>query len=105
MILASNHISHFDPLLLGTFFARYVDWMAMEELFSHPLAASILDWLWAFRVTRNGRDRLAMRIALRRLEVAAYGWDVSRGRYSVRSLLGSRRGPNVAGCGYTQRPF
>jgi hypothetical protein len=42
MILASNHISHFDPLLLGTFFARYVDWMAMEELFSHPLAASIL---------------------------------------------------------------
>ncbi len=68
MILASNHISHFDPLLLGTFFARYVDWMAMEELFSHPLAASILDWLWAFRVTRNGRDRLAMRIALRRLK-------------------------------------
>src|SRR5258708_9948960 len=68
MILASNHISHFDPLLLGTFFARYVDWMAMEELFSHPLAASILDWLWAFRVTRNGRDLLAMRIALRRLK-------------------------------------
>ena len=45
MILASNHISHFDPLLLGTFFARYVDWMATEELFSHPLAASIVDWL------------------------------------------------------------
>jgi 1-acyl-sn-glycerol-3-phosphate acyltransferase len=68
MILASNHISHFDPLLLGTFFSRYVDWMAMEELFSHPLAASILDWLCAFPVTRNGRDHLAMRIALRRLE-------------------------------------
>ena len=68
MILAGNHISHFDPLLLGTFFARYVDWMAMEELFCHPLAASILDWLCAFPVTRNRRDRRAMRIALRRLE-------------------------------------
>jgi len=67
MILASNHISHFDPLLLGTFFARYVDWMAMEELFGHPLAASILDWLCAFPVTRNGRDRRAIWIALRRL--------------------------------------
>jgi 1-acyl-sn-glycerol-3-phosphate acyltransferase len=68
MILASNHISHFDPLLLGTFFPHYVDWMAMEELFIHPLAASILDWLCAFPVTRNGRDRRAMRIALRRLQ-------------------------------------
>jgi 1-acyl-sn-glycerol-3-phosphate acyltransferase len=68
MILASNHISHFDPLLLGTFFARYVDWMAMEELFSHPLAATILDWLCAFPVTRNGGDRRAMRIAMRRLQ-------------------------------------
>ena len=68
MILASNHISHFDPLLLGTFFVRYVDWMAMEELFIHPLAASILNWLCAFPVTRNGRDRRAMRIALRRLQ-------------------------------------
>ena len=68
MILASNHISHFDPLLLGTFFARYVDWMAMEELFSHPLAASILDWLCAFPVMRDGKDRRAIRIALRRLE-------------------------------------
>jgi len=67
MILASNHISHFDPLLLGTFFARYVDWMAMEELFGDPLAASILDWLCAFPVTRNGRDRRAIWIALRRL--------------------------------------
>jgi 1-acyl-sn-glycerol-3-phosphate acyltransferase len=68
MILASNHISHFDPLLLGTFFARYVDWMAMKELFGHPLAANILDWLCAFPVTRDGRDRRAMRIALRRLK-------------------------------------
>jgi 1-acyl-sn-glycerol-3-phosphate acyltransferase len=67
-ILASNHISHFDPLLLGTFFARYVDWMAMEELFRHPLAASILDWLCAFPVTRNGGNRHTIRIALRRLE-------------------------------------
>jgi 1-acyl-sn-glycerol-3-phosphate acyltransferase len=69
MILASNHISHFDPLLLGVFFARYVDWMAMQELFRHPLAANILDWLCAFPVTRNGRDRRAMRTALRRLEL------------------------------------
>src|SRR5258707_13570124 len=56
MILASNHISHFDPLLLGTFFARYADWIEMKQLFSHPLAGRTLESLWAFPLTRSGRD-------------------------------------------------
>jgi len=30
-ILVANHISHFDPPMIGCWFLRYVDWMAMEE--------------------------------------------------------------------------
>jgi 1-acyl-sn-glycerol-3-phosphate acyltransferase len=67
-ILASNHISHFDPPFLGSRFGRYVDWMAMEELFRNPASAVLMESLCAFRVRRNGTDRTGIRIAVKRLE-------------------------------------
>src|ERR1700738_3435367 len=67
-VLASNHISHFDPPLLGSRFRRYVDWMAMEELFLDSASAALMDWLCAFKVRRDGNDRTGIRTALRRLE-------------------------------------
>ena len=68
LILASNHISHFDPPLLGAFFPRHVDWMAMDELFRNPRLARALELTGAFRVHRDGSDRNALRTAARRLE-------------------------------------
>ncbi|MGH8047900.1 MAG: lysophospholipid acyltransferase family protein [Chthoniobacterales bacterium] len=68
LILASNHISHFDPPLVGAFFPRHVDWMAMEELFRNPRQARALELTGAFRVNRNGTDRTALRTATRRLK-------------------------------------
>jgi 1-acyl-sn-glycerol-3-phosphate acyltransferase len=53
-ILASNHISHFDPPFLGSRFRRYVDWMAMEELFRNRASATLMTWLCAFKVRRDG---------------------------------------------------
>jgi 1-acyl-sn-glycerol-3-phosphate acyltransferase len=67
-ILASNHISHFDPLLLGSRFRRYVDWMAMEELFRNRACAFLMDSLCAFKVRRDGTDRTGIRTAVKRLE-------------------------------------
>jgi 1-acyl-sn-glycerol-3-phosphate acyltransferase len=67
-ILASNHISHFDPPFLGSRFRRYVDWMAMEELFRHRGSAFFMEMLCAFRVHRDGSDRNGIRIAMNRLE-------------------------------------
>jgi 1-acyl-sn-glycerol-3-phosphate acyltransferase len=66
-ILASNHISHFDPPLIGSRFRRYVDWMAMEELFRRRQIAILLEWLCAFRVRRDGTDRNGIRTAAKRL--------------------------------------
>jgi 1-acyl-sn-glycerol-3-phosphate acyltransferase len=68
-ILASNHISHFDPPILGAWFSRYVDWMAMEELFRSKLSAALMHGLCAFPVRRDGTDRRAIREALARLEI------------------------------------
>ena len=68
-ILASNHISHFDPPLIGAWFARYIDWMAMEELFRSRFSAALMHGLCAFPVRRDGTDRRAVREALARLEI------------------------------------
>src|SRR5580698_4419493 len=67
-ILASNHISHFDPPFLGSRFRRYVDWMAMEELFRNRPSAVLMESLCAFKVRRDGTDRTGIRTAVKRLE-------------------------------------
>jgi 1-acyl-sn-glycerol-3-phosphate acyltransferase len=66
-ILASNHISHFDPPFLGSRFRRYVDWMAMEELFRNRASAVLMESLCAFKVRRDGNDRTGIRTAVKRL--------------------------------------
>jgi 1-acyl-sn-glycerol-3-phosphate acyltransferase len=68
LILASNHISHFDPPLAGAVFPRHVDWMAMEELFRNPRFARALEMAGTFKVNRDGTDRSALRNAVRRLQ-------------------------------------
>ncbi len=67
LILAPNHISHFDPPLIGAIFPRHVDWMAMEELFRNEHFARALALTGAFRVQRDGSDRTALRTAAHRL--------------------------------------
>jgi 1-acyl-sn-glycerol-3-phosphate acyltransferase len=68
LILACNHISHFDPPFAGSFFPRHVDWMAMEELFRDKRFARLLEIVGAFPVHRDGTDRTALRTAVRRLQ-------------------------------------
>jgi 1-acyl-sn-glycerol-3-phosphate acyltransferase len=68
-IVVSNHISHFDPPLIGAWYLRYVDWMAMEELFVSRWSAALMYGLSAFPVRRDGRDGRAIREALGRLEI------------------------------------
>ena len=67
-ILAPNHISHFDPPLIGISADRQVDWMAMEELFVNPLLAGLLRWIGSFPVGRGKMDYAAVRTAIDRLK-------------------------------------
>jgi 1-acyl-sn-glycerol-3-phosphate acyltransferase len=67
-ILAPNHISHFDPPLIGISTSRPVDWMAMQELFSNRIFGGILRWIGSFPVGREKFDRAAVRTALDRLK-------------------------------------
>jgi 1-acyl-sn-glycerol-3-phosphate acyltransferase len=66
-ILASNHISHFDPPFLAIAIRRKIDWMGMVELFSQPLVAAWLRAIDAYPVDRANLDRRAVRESLGRL--------------------------------------
>lgn len=67
-ILAANHISHFDPPLLSVVTRRQIDWMAMEDLFRLPVLGFLLGTVGAFPVKRGKPDRVALRMAVRRIE-------------------------------------
>jgi len=59
-ILAANHRSNVDPVLLACAIERPVFFMSKAELFFWPLG-SILRWIGQFPVRRGGADREALR--------------------------------------------
>jgi 1-acyl-sn-glycerol-3-phosphate acyltransferase len=67
-ILASNHISHFDPLLITAAVPRKIDWMAMSDLFRGRVLGAWLRASDCFPVVRFKPDRAALRTAIVRLE-------------------------------------
>ena len=67
VVLAINHRSMLDPILIGAVMPRPVCFMAKEELFRYPGLGRLLRWLGAFPVRRGEPDREAIQHALRRL--------------------------------------
>jgi 1-acyl-sn-glycerol-3-phosphate acyltransferase len=67
-VMASNHVSHFDPPFLSGWFGRKIDWIAMSELFAAGWSDRAFHWLDVIPVDRGGDDRRALREALRRIE-------------------------------------
>lgn len=68
LIIAANHISHFDPVLISVHAHRKIDWMAMVELFQNPFLGAWCRGVDAFPVNRAKVDRAAVRTALARLK-------------------------------------
>jgi 1-acyl-sn-glycerol-3-phosphate acyltransferase len=67
VLLVSNHISLADPPLLGVASPRQVEFMAMVELFRHPVLARLVRAVGSFPVDRSRVDHSAAREAIRRL--------------------------------------
>jgi 1-acyl-sn-glycerol-3-phosphate acyltransferase len=68
VVICSNHISNWDPPLLGTPLPRKIHYMAKEELFRIPGLAWLITALGAFPVKRGGVSKESIRVALRLLE-------------------------------------
>src|SRR5438270_1078637 len=67
-LLASNHISHFDPFIISSAVRRKIDWMAMAEFFPLPIVGLFLRAVDAFPAERDRADRKTIRSAIERLK-------------------------------------
>jgi len=67
-VLAMNHVSHFDPPLITISFPRWIDWIAMKDLFHGPVWIAVFRALEVIPVDRSGFDRNALRTAAARLK-------------------------------------
>ncbi|MBF0484666.1 MAG: 1-acyl-sn-glycerol-3-phosphate acyltransferase [Candidatus Omnitrophica bacterium] len=67
-ILASNHFSHLDPILIPVSSPRRLNFVAKEELFENKWFGKLLSTLGAFPVKRGQTDMSSIREMLRRLK-------------------------------------
>ena len=67
-ILASNHLSNIDPVVLGIVCRRRLNYMAKEELFRIPVLSWMIRHYGAFPVRRNTPDFRSIRQAIERLK-------------------------------------
>lgn len=69
LIIASNHLSFWDPILLAIAVNRIpVHFMGKEELFKNPIFAWFFRSLYAFPVKRGTSDKGAIRYAMKLLD-------------------------------------
>ncbi len=89
-LLASNHISHFDPPIISSVVRRKIDWMAMAEFFPIPGLGHFLRAVDAFPAARDRADRKTIRSAIERLKDGRIVGVFPEGgiRDGARSLLG-----------------
>jgi len=64
VVLASNHISNFDPPTVGVKVKRKVHFMAKEELFKIPVFGALIHSFGAFPVKRGGVSKDAIKSAI-----------------------------------------
>jgi 1-acyl-sn-glycerol-3-phosphate acyltransferase len=70
-LLASNHVSNLDPVLLGIASTRDLSYMAKEELFRNPAFAWVLRRVHAFPVKRHTGDIGAIRTLMHRVKAGS----------------------------------
>ena len=89
-LLASNHISHFDPPIISSVARRKIDWMAMAEFFPIPGLGHFLRAVDALPAARERADRKTIRSAIERLKDGRIVGVFPEGgiRDGARSLLG-----------------
>ncbi|WP_042355252.1 lysophospholipid acyltransferase family protein [Bacillus rubiinfantis] len=96
ILLCSNHIHNFDPIIVGITAPRPIYFMAKEEVFRVPLLGEIVRKCNAFPVKRGMSDREALR---KGLSVLKEGHVLGLFPEGTRSKTGEL-GKGLAGAGF-----
>lgn len=67
-IICCNHLSFWDPPVIGYLVPRKIRYMAKADLFRIPLFGSMISHLGAFPVKRGGVSKQSIRLSLELLE-------------------------------------
>lgn len=67
-VLVANHISHFDPPLIGSPLWRRVNWLTASDLYMHPAIEMLFESLGCIRFERGRRDARALKNVLASLK-------------------------------------
>ena len=95
VIIAANHISLWDPPVLGAACTRAINFMAKEELFVNSVFKWIITTLKAFPVRRGTADRTAIRYAISLLKNGEILGAFPEGTRSMTGELGKPE-PGIA---------
>jgi 1-acyl-sn-glycerol-3-phosphate acyltransferase len=68
VIVACNHVSYLDPVVLGIGFRRPVTYLAKKELFALPVLGPVITGLGVYPLDRDAGGVAAVRAALRALK-------------------------------------
>ena len=68
LIIASNHLSYLDPMVIGASLNRKIYFIAKKEVFKSMLGRFVLKYLNAFPVDRGNVDILAFKKAMNILQ-------------------------------------
>jgi 1-acyl-sn-glycerol-3-phosphate acyltransferase len=88
-ILATNHASNVDPLVIGAACPKPLHFMGKAELFGNPFCAWILKAVHAFPVKRGTGDIHAIREAIRRVRAGGGLLIFPEGGRSADGKIGS----------------
>ena len=64
IIVASNHVSYYDPFAVGTGLKRKIHWMAKKELFEEKFIGPLISLMASFPVDRENLDRGVLKKSL-----------------------------------------
>lgn len=67
-VIAGNHVSYLDPVLLWCGAPRHIHFMAKAQIFDMPILGWAMPRLWSFPVHRGAPDRTAIATATELLE-------------------------------------
>lgn len=96
VIICTNHISNFDPPLVGITTKRPVSFMAKAELFEKPILGKLMFKIRAFPVKRGLSDRKALKSGLKLLKDNQVMGLFPEGRRSKNGEIGKA----LAGAGF-----
>lgn len=67
-IIASNHLSYLDPIVLSIASPRVLSFMSKQELFKNPFFSKLIRSLNAFPLERGSADLKSIRFAINKLK-------------------------------------